>query len=434
MIVRIECPHCHNIVEDEEKSLNICPYCGKPLTAQRKPVVEDFSSTIDNHVDNRNQSDNSIHNTTNNQTVINNNYMTAAKAEPEMSREEMEEAYRLEREILAKQLRDGTLETFIQAKFQVDSDEKTGRINRVEAARRRKLIEDAKEEFLRQQQREKPYATATSAPAPKPTPVTTPRPAAAPAPQPVRRPSSPAPSSTQAPTPTGGGKQTSPLLKYVVLAVVIGGIIWWWSGNDKPQEDAPVVAEAVSQQETEEPAAPQATAAKPTSASKRNAGTSAPKQEAAKPESTQPAAPRESAQQPAEPAAPSAPAPAQAEAAPQQPAAASPSAAELINAGKKAVRSFNYASALSSFKQAAAQGNTDAYFQLGLLYANTNFDGHSRETSISYFEKAASAGNVEAMYQIGLLYIGVDNSQARTWLKKAADRGHEDATRRLNRL
>ena len=113
---------------------------------------------------------------------------------------------------------------------------------------------------------------------------------------------------------------------------------------------------------------------------------------------------------------------------------ASESAANLIASGKRAVKSFDYATAANYFVKAANMGDNEAYFQLGMLYTNSNFEGHNVDSAISYMHKAAQGGNVEAMYQLGMLYSGRDNSLAKSWLKKAASRGHEKARTALNRF
>lgn len=112
----------------------------------------------------------------------------------------------------------------------------------------------------------------------------------------------------------------------------------------------------------------------------------------------------------------------------------SESTAELVSAGKRAVRSFNYSSAVKYFTEAASKGSSEANFQLGLLYSNSNFDGHNSNLAISYMKKAAKSGSVEAMYQLGMLYSGRDNESAKLWLSKAAANGHAKAKSTLNRF
>lgn len=94
-------------------------------------------------------------------------------------------------------------------------------------------------------------------------------------------------------------------------------------------------------------------------------------------------------------------------------------------------------------KKAAAQGNTEAMFELG----NAFLLGHQaaqlvaepdREAALWYFQ-AASAGHAEAQYRLGLLFLagkGVVDSrkEAMSWFQRAAAQGHTEAKRALGRV
>ena len=109
-------------------------------------------------------------------------------------------------------------------------------------------------------------------------------------------------------------------------------------------------------------------------------------------------------------------------------------ATDLVNQGKKSMRAMNYDKAKASFTQAANQGSIEAFYQLGMLYSNSNYDGYNRETATNYFLKAANNRHVEAMYQAGMMYLGIDNSAAKLWLRKASEQGHDRARAQLSRL
>lgn len=109
-------------------------------------------------------------------------------------------------------------------------------------------------------------------------------------------------------------------------------------------------------------------------------------------------------------------------------------AAEVVAAGKKYMRAMNYSKAKTSFTEAADQGSIEAYYQLGLLYCNSNYDGYNKETATRYFLKAAINNHVEAMYQAGMMYLGSDNATAKIWLRKASERGYDKAKAQLSRL
>ena len=131
--------------------------------------------------------------------------------------------------------------------------------------------------------------------------------------------------------------------------------------------------------------------------------------------------------------------PTQSQTAPVQSASSAPTlsmdaAPELVAQGKKEMRSMNYNKAKSTFTNAANQGSLEAYYQLGLLYSNSNYDGYNKETATNYFLKAAKNNHVEAMYQTGMMYLGSDNATAKIWLRRAAEKGHSRAQAQLSRL
>lgn len=108
--------------------------------------------------------------------------------------------------------------------------------------------------------------------------------------------------------------------------------------------------------------------------------------------------------------------------------------AELIAQGKKAMRAFDYATAKNKFSIAASHGSAEGDYQLGLLYSNSNYDEYNRETATTYFVKAANQNHTEAMYQAGMMYLGIDNTTAKQWLRKAANAGHQQAKAQLSRF
>ena len=107
---------------------------------------------------------------------------------------------------------------------------------------------------------------------------------------------------------------------------------------------------------------------------------------------------------------------------------------QLVIDGKKAMRAMNYHKAKKCFVEAAEQGNIEANYQLGMLYSNSNFDGYNRETATKYFTVAANGNHTEAMFQTGMMYLGIDNSEAKSWFRKAAANGHTQAIKQLSKL
>ena len=109
-------------------------------------------------------------------------------------------------------------------------------------------------------------------------------------------------------------------------------------------------------------------------------------------------------------------------------------ASDLVTQGKKYMRAMNYGKAKTCFSQAADKGNIEAFYQLGMLYSNSNYEGYNKETATQYFLKAANNKYVDAMYMTGMMYLGTDNATAKSWFRKAADNGHAKAQAQLSRL
>ena len=107
---------------------------------------------------------------------------------------------------------------------------------------------------------------------------------------------------------------------------------------------------------------------------------------------------------------------------------------QLVIDGKKAMRAMNYQKAKKCFAEAAEQGDIEANYQLGMLYSNSNFDGCNRETATKYFTVAANGNHTEAMFQTGMMYLGIDNVEAKSWLRKAAANGHNQAIKQLSKM
>ena len=86
--------------------------------------------------------------------------------------------------------------------------------------------------------------------------------------------------------------------------------------------------------------------------------------------------------------------------------------------------------AISWYKKAAAAGESDAMFNLGLLYSQ-GWEGEeaSPEQAFFWYERAADSGDAEAMYMAGSCCLNgtgteKDEKQAAIWLKKALAAGY----------
>ncbi|MDO5409523.1 MAG: SEL1-like repeat protein [Lachnospiraceae bacterium] len=96
--------------------------------------------------------------------------------------------------------------------------------------------------------------------------------------------------------------------------------------------------------------------------------------------------------------------------------------------------------ALSWYKRAAAAGESDAMFNLGLIYSQ-GLPGNepSWEEAFFWYEQAAAAGDAEGMYMAGdccLRGVGThkDMEQAAVWLKKSLSAGYMAAQELLYQI
>jgi TPR repeat protein len=87
-------------------------------------------------------------------------------------------------------------------------------------------------------------------------------------------------------------------------------------------------------------------------------------------------------------------------------------------------------------KSAAAQGNSRAQFDLGLMYAQGNGVVKNERLAFNYFHKAARNKHVEAKFYMGLSFaqgrgVKKQTQLARYWFKLAAKAGHSKAMAHL---
>ncbi len=89
-----------------------------------------------------------------------------------------------------------------------------------------------------------------------------------------------------------------------------------------------------------------------------------------------------------------------------------------------------YKEAVSWFNKAAAKGNMEAMFNLGMIYqlgAGTEIPVNEKE-AVGWYQKAADKGHVNSMNNLGQLYLSEEGIQdfklALQWFTKGADKGH----------
>ena len=80
-------------------------------------------------------------------------------------------------------------------------------------------------------------------------------------------------------------------------------------------------------------------------------------------------------------------------------------ASRLVRIGLAACARHNYAKAFRSFAKAAAAGDAEGEYRLGLLYAHGQGVVGSLGDAVVWFRRAAEQGHAEAQYQLNLAYL-----------------------------
>lgn len=100
----------------------------------------------------------------------------------------------------------------------------------------------------------------------------------------------------------------------------------------------------------------------------------------------------------------------------------------IFQAGMTSYTSKDYATALSSFEQAADHGHAEAQFYCGRMYDNGEGTTEDLARALYWYEKAAEQGNVMAQYNCGRMYsrgegTAANQAKALRWYEKAAEQG-----------
>jgi hypothetical protein len=98
--------------------------------------------------------------------------------------------------------------------------------------------------------------------------------------------------------------------------------------------------------------------------------------------------------------------------------------------GEAAYQRNDYAAALSYWQPLADQGDANAQFRVGALYAFGLGVPEDRAKSIAWFQKAAEQGNVDAQFVLGVRYrdgegVPQDYVLSHMWMNLAAARAAE---------
>ena len=101
--------------------------------------------------------------------------------------------------------------------------------------------------------------------------------------------------------------------------------------------------------------------------------------------------------------------------------------------------SVHAADELEALKTAAEQGDADAQFFLGSIYASGAGIPEDDAKAVYWYRKAAEQGYVSAQNSLGLMYakgagIPEDHMQAYAWFSVAAAQGYDDAQKAKERI
>ena len=100
--------------------------------------------------------------------------------------------------------------------------------------------------------------------------------------------------------------------------------------------------------------------------------------------------------------------------------------------GVAALDSGDYGAALSELNPLADQGNAEAQYKLGRMFANGWGVKLDRRKAAEWYRKAARLGHMDAQARLGGAYFNGEGAiqnfdEAYNWFSKAGERGHPDA-------
>lgn len=113
-------------------------------------------------------------------------------------------------------------------------------------------------------------------------------------------------------------------------------------------------------------------------------------------------------------------------------------AAETVNnaAAYAAIAHGDYQSARKIWEQLARNGDAEAQYNLGVMYANGDGVPKKPAKALKWFQVAATAGNAKAQYNLGVMYANGEGVTANTreavkWLQMSASQGLSKAQESL---
>ena len=116
-----------------------------------------------------------------------------------------------------------------------------------------------------------------------------------------------------------------------------------------------------------------------------------------------------------------------------------PAGAEPFEDGMAAYQRGDYATALKFLRPLAEQGNPQAQYTLGYIYAEGVGVPADDGEAVKLYRKAAKQGDADAQNELGAMYaagrgVSQDHSEAVKWFRKAAEQGHREAQHNLGSM
>ncbi len=104
---------------------------------------------------------------------------------------------------------------------------------------------------------------------------------------------------------------------------------------------------------------------------------------------------------------------------------------KLIQLADEAIDEDDYEQAMGYYRQAAKLGDALAMLEVGLLYADLEYEGYDTEKAVEWYRKSIEAGNSDAMVFLGDAYrdgegVDMDMTEAIAWYRKAVEAGSTD--------
>lgn len=107
-----------------------------------------------------------------------------------------------------------------------------------------------------------------------------------------------------------------------------------------------------------------------------------------------------------------------------------------LDAGLAAYLEGDYEAALAECQPLAEEGNADAQFCVGRLYANGFGVAMNDELALQWYGRAAEQGHGEAQFSLGLMHangwgVPMNDDEAVNWYRMAAEQGYVEAQTNL---